>query len=418
MEDRAASAAPFLLLPLNGRFVSRLWYHSTMRARDGWRRAIAVAIVTAAGLCTARVAVACSPRQPAAPTALPASGATNVSTATSIIVIAGSPQAHVTLHANGQPVPLLAPVSIGGGATSVGWTAGYWQLRPSTPDGMLVPDAEHVLRAVKQDGSEVELTRFTTASGYDKTEAVAPSIRNVRFWRVRYPLSDIASGNCVFAEYHGFIHVDYEAAQIPNTPASSHVYTFRLAPKTGGSAQAFTYAGPDLFKGTEPSGDHPSPVGLWQPELDPSREYCLTISAVGDGDIARLPAVSAPACAAVTQLSATGAPPPAGMAGQGGTNNAPPSTGGGGRTAGTAANGTERGACAFAGGQGSSEPAWLLLLAAICRLRRRTEVQGRGDSARLSLIRPPSDSSGATGGSALSSRLRPASSGRTRSWAV
>ena len=65
------------------------------------------------------------------------------------------------------------------------------------------------------------MTRFTTAAGYDKIEGTAPVVNAVHLWRVRYPVADIGSGNCVFAEYHGFITVDYDPGTVPNTPAAS-----------------------------------------------------------------------------------------------------------------------------------------------------------------------------------------------------
>jgi len=130
-------------------------------------------------------------------------------------------------------------------------------------------------------------------------------------------LADINSGNCVFAEYHGFITVDYDPATVPNTASSSVVHTFQLAPKNGGSGQTFIYVGNTPFAGLAPAGAYPLPTGDWQPELDPTRPYCLGISAFGDGDIARLPLASQSVCADVVQLSAAGAPPPPGTAGGG-----------------------------------------------------------------------------------------------------
>ena len=42
------------------------------------------------------------------------------------------------------------------------------------------------------------MTRFTTAAGYDKAEGTAAVLNAVHLWRVRYPVADIGSGNCVF----------------------------------------------------------------------------------------------------------------------------------------------------------------------------------------------------------------------------
>jgi MYXO-CTERM domain-containing protein len=240
-----------------------------------------------------------------------------VSTATSIIVLSQGQPAGLTLQAAGQVVPLAPPVALGPGADGLVGGLSVWQIRAATADGMLPPSAEQVLTAQFQ-GSAVEVTRFTTAAGYDKVQGVAPVARAVHLWRVRYPLSEISSGDCVFAEYHGFITVDYDPATVPNTPSGSVIHTFSLAPKTGGSAQTFAYVGDAPFTGTEPVGDHPLPTGAWQPELDPTREYCLGISAFGDGDIARLPLTSDSVCASVVQISSLGAPPSGGSMGGGG----------------------------------------------------------------------------------------------------
>jgi hypothetical protein len=286
---------------------------------------------------------ACGPLAPLSPIALPRSGATAVSTATSLIVLSRAEPTGLTLLAGGQNVALSAPVSLGGGADGSLGPASFWQVRPL--DGMLPGNVEHVLTATFAGGT-VEATRFTTGAGYDKVEGVAPVARAVHLWRVRYPVADIASGNCVFAEYHGFITVDYAPATVPSTPPASVVHTFRLAPETGGSAQQFSYTGEAAFTGTEPTGAYPLPTAPWQPELDPTRRYCLGISAFGDGDLARLPLQSQSVCADVVQLSAAGAPPPPGV-GSGGD-----------------------GGCAVAGARRARGAAWLFV-AAVALARRR-----------------------------------------------
>ena len=262
-------------------------------------------------------AQACSPGQPAPTAALPAPGTQNVSTATSLIVVSAQQPAAMTLVANGQTVPLSTAIDLGAGAFAGQAHAHFWQLRAATSDSMLIGGAEHVLSQPGGDGGAAEVTRFTTAAGYDKTQGTAPVLRALHLWRVRYPVADINSGNCVFAEYHGFITVDYDPATVPNTASSSVVHTFQLAPKNGGSGQTFIYVGNTPFAGLAPAGAYPLPTGDWQPELDPTRPYCLGISAFGDGDIARLPLASQSVCADVVQLSAAGAPPPPGTAGGG-----------------------------------------------------------------------------------------------------
>jgi hypothetical protein len=281
-----------------------------------WRGLLLGSCVVLVGAATSPAARACGGPAPRAPVGVPRSGASGVSTATSIIVLSQGQPAGLVLQAAGQSVPLAAPVNLGSGADGLVGGLSFWQVRAATSDGMLPPGAEQVLTAQFQGGA-VEVTRFTTAAGYDKVQGVAPVARALHLWRVRYPVSEINSGDCVFAEYHGFITVDYDPATVPNTPPGSVVHVFSLAPKTGGSAQTFVYAGDAPFTGTEPVGDHPLPTGAWQPELDPTREYCLGISAFGDGDLARLPLTSDAVCANVVQISSAGAPPSGGTGGGG-----------------------------------------------------------------------------------------------------
>jgi hypothetical protein len=306
------------------------------------------------------------------PTAIPRSGATNVSTATSLTVILAGQPSGLSLTAGGQNVPLSFPVSLGrgpGGAT-------VWQMHAATADSMLAGGTEHVLTQQTAPGVTVELTRFTTAAGYDKAAGVAPVLRAVHLWRVRYPVADIASGNCVFSEYHGFITVDYDPATVPNTPPTSVVYAFQLVPKNGGSAQTFINAG-DPFTGLAPEGTYPLPLGDWQPELDPTRQWCLSISAFGDGDLARLPLGSQQVCAEVEQLSAAGAPPPPTIGG--GTGGAPTGGGTGGSPIGGGTGGTTLGdsaraggsGCAIAGAASSAVVVWLVVIAMVIGLRPR-----------------------------------------------
>ena len=261
----------------------------------GVRRWVLVGLLVALAYAIAPPpAEACSPGAPSPPAGLPAPGATDVSIATSLIVYArGGTPTGFSLQAAGADVPLSLPESLGGGVVAaVGSSAPVtlWRIRSAATMSFLVPSAEHVLTASFQGGSPAEVTRFTTAAGYDKAPAVAPVLNAVHLWRVRYPVADIGSGNCVFAEYHGFITVDYVPGTVPNTPPGSVVHTFQLAPKTGGSAQTFTYVGETPFTGNEPTGPYPTPLGGWQPELDPTRTYCLSVGAIGDGDLARLAA--------------------------------------------------------------------------------------------------------------------------------
>jgi len=258
---------------------------------------------------------ACSPARAAPSIALPKTGATGVSTATSIVVLSPTEPFGLSLLVNGQSVAVSRWTALGSGIDEGLGPTSFWQLSIATTTGLLDGTSEYVLSLPGGDGGATVLTDFTTAAGYDKAAGTAPNLRDVHLWRVRYPVADIASGNCVFAEYQTFITVDYDPATIPNTEPASVVQTFGLVPQTGGAQQTFVYRGADPWKGLAPVGDYPLPLGDWQPDLDPTRVYCLGMSASGDGNLARLPVPGNRLCTNVTQLSATGAAPAPGTGG-------------------------------------------------------------------------------------------------------
>jgi hypothetical protein len=256
----------------------------------------------------ARPASACSPGSLAAPTALPRTGATNVSTATSIVVLSPSEPFGLELKVDGVSMSVPRWTSLGTGYDgTVGWTK-YWRLQLDGSQLAAESTYELSLPAGQADGGVAPLTFFATASGYDKAAGTAPTLREVRLWRVRYPVNEIGSGNCVSSEYMGFITIDYDPAVIPNTEPASVIHTFSLAPKTGGTTQSLVFTSATPYAGWAPEGDyHPPSFTTWEPDLDPSREYCLSISAFGDGDLARQTPPSATVCAKVTEVAAPGA---------------------------------------------------------------------------------------------------------------
>lgn len=213
----------------------------------------------------------------------------------------------LNLLVNGQARTLFGWTALGRGVDDVLGATSFWQLQIEAASSMLDAAAEYTLSLPAGDAGVGDLTDFTTAAGYDKIPGTAPTLRALHLWWVRYPVGDIGSGNCVFAEYQSFITIDYDPATVPNTAPSSVIHIFGLSPKTGGPQQTFVFTGSTAFTGLAPSGDYPLPSGQWQPELDPTREYCLGISAFGDGDLARGRLSSNAVCATVTQLAATGA---------------------------------------------------------------------------------------------------------------
>jgi MYXO-CTERM domain-containing protein len=328
---------------------------------------------------------ACSPEPAPAATAIPRVGTTGVSTATSIVVVSPHEPFGVGVLANGQAVPVSGWSALGAGIDGTGGPTSFWQLRLGGTDGLLAASTDYVVTSPGgADGGTATLTTFSTAAGYDKLAGTAPNLRSVHLWRVRYPVADIASGNCVFAEYASFVTVDYDPATIPNTAPGSVIQSFQLIPDTGGTVQTFVYTGDAPFAGLAPSGAYPLPLGRWQPDLDPTRRYCLAIGAIGDGNLARLGSGSSRVCADVVQLSATGAPPPPTIGGgpDGGTDAGTDAGSTGGAGGGPVDGGLKgsSGGCATAGTPAS----WLGLALVTAGLglgvgtRRRRRARARG----------------------------------------
>src|SRR5947208_315588 len=97
-----------------------------MARMRGWR-----GVLVALGfsvLAQARSARACSPNSPPPPSAIPRTGATGVSTETSIVVVLPREPFGVSVTANGQPVPVSGWLALGSGVDSVGGATGFWQL--------------------------------------------------------------------------------------------------------------------------------------------------------------------------------------------------------------------------------------------------------------------------------------------------
>jgi hypothetical protein len=249
----------------------------------------------------ARPSDACSVAAGGGPVAIPRPGATKVPTIVDVKVISGSSSVPVvTLRAAaGDVVPLGGLLILGHGFDAI--TSVHGTFYRGRPQKQLLPVTEYVIAV---DGADVG--RFTTGSGYDKPAGAPPVVKSVELTRVRYPIAEIASGNCVFAEYHGFASFEWSLGMFPNTPADSVVHALSLFAKTGGTAESFLYLGTTPFAGNAAVGEHPDPTGFWQPYLDPTREYCFAVTAEGYGE-ATLATRSEQVCGSVAQKSTPGA---------------------------------------------------------------------------------------------------------------
>jgi hypothetical protein len=262
----------------------------------------------AISLLPAQQANACTPPMPPAVTAIPRTGATEVPTSTSLIILSSGQPSLVTLTANGVGVPVDGVTPLGGGVDgATGKFTTFWRVR--VLDQMLPPSADLVLSLAGPDNTRSTVTTLRTAAGYDKVQGTAANLKTLSLLRVRYRLSDIGAGACVFAEYHGYVALDADPALIPGTPPESVISTLTLAPRNGGAApQSFTFTGPGTFTGGELlPGNYPSSQPTWKPDLDPSLEYCAFITSFGYGDKSRLPVGSNIVCAKVREFAVPGA---------------------------------------------------------------------------------------------------------------
>ena len=223
----------------------------------------------------------------------------------------GAIPAGLTLEAAGQAVTMPDIALLGSGVS--GGSATFWRI-----SSYLQASTTYVL-STTNGGATSELTRFTTAASYDKNPGQAPVLDNLRLWRVRYPVSQIAAGGCVFAEYEGYIDLNYQDGSLPGTPAEEVITVLTLEPKTGGDRQTFVFAGLSHFEGAPlydsatgavidvPDGGLPSPVyALWKPTLEPDREYCATLTLHGRNDQAMGNVMSNSVCTTVMNISAGG----------------------------------------------------------------------------------------------------------------
>ena len=243
------------------------------------------------------VASACGGLGPAPLTALPATGASEVSPQTSVMVIGGiGAPSGLTLEANGQPVPVPALDTLSRGFLS-GGLGTVWRFHET-----LAPSTTYVLRAQEATGTR-ELTRFTTAASYDKAPGTPPLLERLRLWRVRYDVQEIAAGGCVFDEYEGYIDLDYQPGAVPGTPMDQVVHVVSLRPKNGSSSETWASLGPAKFEDV-PAQGRPSPTATWKPLLAPDREYCATVTLYGRNDRAMPEVRSETLCAPVMNVDA------------------------------------------------------------------------------------------------------------------
>ena len=317
-----------------------------------FHRLVLAGLVALPFVMLARPSQACSGGMPVKGSAFPATGAADVSPETSIVLVSGGDAlpAGLTLLANGAAVPLPFITFMGHGLTATGFGS-FFKLQ-----GPLEPSTDYTLRAASD-----ELTHFTTAATYNKAPGVAPTINELRLWRVHYPDNLIAAGGCVFAAYEGYFALDFTPGSLPGTPADQVVSVLSLSSRETGTSQQFVFVGLDAVPGglvdvagsnavPLPEGGALSPsAALWKPTLEVGRTYCATLSSFGRNDVAALPAQSNQVCALVTGVDSPALAAAGGAGGGGGAgadaSSAPGTKSGGGcavapGVSGVPANGT------------------------------------------------------------------------------
>ncbi len=302
---------------------------------------------------------ACSPPPPTA-RAVPAAGEVDVSTRASIVIISRHQPTTITIRAGEQLVANEGLEKLGPGSDGVHPQAlvTFWRVL-GVPE--LPASSEIVVTGIVGAGASMELTRFHTGAGANEDEGTPPRIDAVRLWRVQYPQSEISSGNCVSKEWHSWVALEYEAGSIPDVPPESRIHLLSLRPRDGSPASTYLTTGPSWYRGNTPlSWGGPRP-GAWDPTLDPTKEYCLTVEVYGR-DVTAAPLASNDVCAAVSNqpIGLDAGPGPGSDAGAGVNMG----EGGG-------------GGCAVAGGSG--QPGWLvvLVLALLIAARRSGRSSGR-----------------------------------------
>lgn len=330
-----------------------------------------MAALSVTAVATARLALACS-ESPAPLAAFPASGATDVPPASSIVVVGrrGVPPLGLSLQAAGTPVFLLPTQSLGVGRASE-MLAEFYRL-----PGPLEPGTAYVLWFTDPQSMVPprELTRFTTAAApaADQPAGTPARLDRLRLWRVRYPVAEISRGGCVFDEYHGYIRVSYQDGTVPGTPPAEVINTLSLVPENGTVAQTFVFTGgpfTGVFPGN-PDGEVPSPSSAtWRPELAPDRRYCLTLQQQGRNDLAVPPLRSNTLCAEVMNVDLSGGNADGGVDARAGVPTDAEQSGGG------IVERARRGCSVASAGSGEAG-GWPLLVAALALVAGRRRRSG------------------------------------------
>jgi hypothetical protein len=257
--------------------------------------------------------VLCEGSYSTASSAFPASGATDVSPMTSVVLVSSTrTPTGLTVQVGGQAVDFPNLTFLGHGLAKDG-SAFFWYL-----NGSLSPSTTYVL-SDQESGVTHALTRFTTAATYDQVAGQAPVLNGLHLWHVNPQQGP--PDTCAFSDYDGYIDLDYQDGSMPGTPGEELVNVLSLRDQADNSPQTFVFAGVGHFQGVQiedawvdlSDGGLPwLALGMWQPSLKLDHQYCATLTLYGRNNLAIPTVVSNTVCSGVVSIDATTPPSDAG----------------------------------------------------------------------------------------------------------
>jgi hypothetical protein len=265
-----------------------------------------VAFVAGISLC-AKAALACGGRAPLTHAEVwPRTNSQAVSLAANAVV-AIDPRIddpHLQLVAIRDASPTATPFTLLGQGDVGGGLARFWIADP--------PLSASTLYSVgpAPPAAGAELARFTTSAAATPV-ATAPVLERLRLWRTQYDKSEIGAGGCVFAEYEGYIDLDYQPAVFEGLVPEDVVHVLSLRRKDGASTEIYVAGRLEsrapfarsldgvsrIPDGGVPCAQYPT----WKPNVIADQEYCLTMTSYG---ATSAPVVSNEVCAVVVGLDA------------------------------------------------------------------------------------------------------------------
>jgi hypothetical protein len=295
-------------------------------ARRGRGRPLVLAVFwLSATLARASEARACAYYTvgPSSARPLPVTGATAVPTGTSFVVAIGRMPTQLSLEANGTAIPFDEPTLLGTGSGPAD-SFDFWQIKPT--GGRLPPSSIVTLSGFDVSLGQPFTSTITTADGTDTAAGAPAHLSGLTLRLFHFQPNEIGGDSCVRSADVSWVELKLDGAQVPGTAPVAVINSVTLMPKAGGAAQSHMFLGQEMYPGETPAPNGPRAPPGWSPNLDPSVEYCATVTSFGTGDLSRAPLVSNTLCTSVESVGTPGAP--AGSGSSGGVNGATGGAGG------------------------------------------------------------------------------------------